>query len=102
MKESVDILRQRFAELSQRLSDPAVLKDKNQYKAITREHARVEKQLRLGERYLQLLHQVEEARLILTTEKDADLVQMAQVILLRALSLWHSSWSVWRGLSPVG
>ncbi len=78
MRENVDILRQRFAELSQRLSDPAVLKDQNQYKAITREHARVEKQLRLGERYVQLLRQIEETRLILTAEKDPDLVQMAE------------------------
>jgi peptide chain release factor 1 len=78
LKETIVALRTRYDELTQQLSDPEVLQDQNAYRTVTREHARLRKQLRLGERYLQLQQQLAEAQQILASEKDPELLEMAQ------------------------
>ncbi len=78
MRENVEALQKLYAEFSERLSDPAVLKDQQKYKILSREHARIQKNLRIGERYLALLDQMDEDRQILVTEKDSELIAMAR------------------------
>ena len=78
MRENVEALQKLYAEFGERLSDPAVLKDQQKYKILSREHARIQKNLRIGERYIALLEQMEEDRQILVTEKDSELIAMAR------------------------
>ncbi|MFH1842460.1 MAG: peptide chain release factor 1 [bacterium] len=78
MKENVVALQKRIAELGEKLSDPEIHKDQQQYSNLAREHARVEKQLLIGERYLGLLTRIEEDRQILADEKDPELLAMVK------------------------
>ena len=78
MKENIAALQKRHQEVTAQLSDPDVLKDQQQYQALAREHARLEKRLQIGERYLDLSRQVEEDRQILASENDPELVAMAR------------------------
>ncbi len=78
MKGNVEALRRRFAELTGQMSDGDVFKDQERYRALAREHRRVEKQLQAGERWLSLVNQVEENREVLHREKDPDLQEMAR------------------------
>jgi len=78
VKENVAALRARYEELGTRLSDPEALKDRDEYKRLTREHARVRKQLAVGEKWLDLQRQVDEGRELLKTESDPDMVAMVK------------------------
>ena len=78
MKANVLTLRDRYAELGDRLSDPAALDDQDAYRKLTREHSRVRKQLEIGEKWLDLKTQVDENHELLKTEKDPDMVEMVK------------------------
>ena len=76
MKANVLTLRERYEELGAKLSHPDALKDQNLYKQLTRDHSRVRKQLEIGERYLDLIQQVEDSRELLKGEHDPDMAEM--------------------------
>jgi peptide chain release factor 1 len=78
VRENVEALRRRYAELGRQISDPAVLKDRQRYQTLTREHARIGEQLEVGERWLHLDAQVAENRRLLKTEKDPELHQLVR------------------------
>ena len=78
MKGNVEALRRRYEELTARLSDGDVFKDQKRYRGLAREHRYIEKQLAVGERWLDLQEQVEGSREILKTEKDPELLEMAR------------------------
>jgi len=78
LKANVLTLRDRYAELGDRLSDPAALDDQDAYRKLTREHSRVRKQLEIGEKWLDLKTQVDENHELLKTEKDPDMVEMVK------------------------
>ena len=67
MKENVEALRRRYAELTDALSDGEIFKDQKRYRDTAREHRHVEKQLAVGERWLDLHQQTEGSREILKT-----------------------------------
>jgi len=76
LRSNVEILQKRYAELGECLSDPAVFKDQKQYQELTREHSRVQKQLTIGERYLELTDQIEDSRELLKSESDSEMLEM--------------------------
>ncbi len=76
MKANVIKLRDKYAQLGEKLSDPAALNDQSEYRKLTREHARVRKQLEVGERWLELQQQVEDNRELLKSESDPEMVEM--------------------------
>jgi len=76
MKANVLTLRERYEELGVQLSDPDALKDQTRYKQLTRDHSRVRKQLEIGERYLDLIQQVEDSKELLKAESDPDMADM--------------------------
>jgi len=78
VKDIVDILRARYEELGLELSDPALLKDQKQYQVVTREHARVSKNMRLGERFLDLEQQVADNEQLLASESDQEMLEMVR------------------------
>ena len=78
MKKNVLALRERYAELSDRLSAPDALKNQDEYRKNARESARVRKQLEAGEAWLKLDEQVAESHALLKTEKDPDMLAMVR------------------------
>lgn len=76
MKANVEALQRRYDELTAQLSDGDVLKDQNRFRDLSRDHRRVQKQLDIGHRWLDLHTQVEDGRELLNSEKDADMVAM--------------------------
>ena len=78
MKKNVETLRERYEELGQELSSPGALNDQNRYRQLTREHARVRKQLEIGEHWLDLQTQVDDNHGLLKSESDADMLEMVR------------------------
>ncbi len=76
MKANVLTLRDQYAQLGEKLSDPEVLKDQTEYRKLTREHSRVRKQLEIGNKWLELKEQVADNNELLKTESDPDMVEM--------------------------
>ncbi len=76
MKANVLTLRDKYAQLGEKLSDPAALNDQTEYRILTREHSRVRKQLEIGEKWLELTEQVVDNRELLKSESDPDMVEM--------------------------
>jgi peptide chain release factor 1 len=78
VKDIVEQLQARWAELGEQLGDPAVMKDRQRYQALTKEHARLKATLAVGERYLDLLRRVDEDRALLRAERDPELLQLVK------------------------
>jgi peptide chain release factor 1 len=76
LKANVITLRNKYAKLGEALSDPEALKDQKEYRKLTREHARVRKQLEVGEKWLELEEQVADNRELLKSENDPDMLDM--------------------------
>jgi len=76
LKANVLTLRDKYAHLGEKLSDPAALNDQTEYRKLTREHSRVRKQLEIGEKWLELTEQVADNRALLKSESDPDMVEM--------------------------
>jgi peptide chain release factor 1 len=76
VKAIVTSLKQRYADLGNQLGDPVLLKDRKRYQQLTREHARLEKIVSIGDRYLELERRLEEDRQMLRTEKDAEMLAL--------------------------
>lgn len=68
-----------YKSLQEKLADPAVFQDQNEYQKITRTLKRIEKTVEMFSRYKTLDKQIEEARTILKDEKDAELRELAQM-----------------------
>nr|MEE4267189.1 peptide chain release factor 1 [Candidatus Krumholzibacteria bacterium] len=69
-------MRRKYEELTTELSSPDALKDQDNYRRLSREHARVRKQLAIGEKWLSLTQQVADSHELLKTEKDPDMLDM--------------------------
>ncbi len=78
MKETIEALVRRYEELGAELSSPETLKDRQRYRELTREHARLEKQVDLGRRWLDLSRRIDDDRQLLRQEKDPELLAMAR------------------------
>jgi peptide chain release factor 1 len=76
LKANVLTLREKYAKLTEALSQPDAPKDQTLYRQLTRDHSRVRKQLEVGERWLSLDTQVDNNLALLKTEKDPDLHEM--------------------------
>jgi len=76
VKENLLALREAYGRLGDELSSPAALNDQENYRKLTREHARVGKQLKVAEKWFHLSEQVDNNRALLKTEKDPDVLEM--------------------------
>ena len=76
MKANVITLREQYAQLGEKLSDPDALSDQDAYRKLTRDHSRVRKQLEVGEKWLALVQQVQDNHELLKAESDPDMVEM--------------------------
>lgn len=76
--EKLDGLVIRFEEIGKLITDPAVIADMKRYIKLNKEYRDLEKISNARNEYKQLLTNVEEAKLILDTENDAELREMAK------------------------
>ncbi len=67
----------RFGELEKRLADPSVLGDPDKLREVAREHAELAPAAEAAERLLRVRSRLAEAREVLRTSDDAELVELA-------------------------
>ncbi|MBU0741264.1 peptide chain release factor 1 [bacterium] len=78
MREIIAGLRDRRSEIEAELSRPGLVKDRDRFREVSREHARLSDILALGERWLALDAQVAGNRELLATEDDPDLLELVR------------------------
>lgn len=69
---------ERHDELAHKMADPDVLEDSDRLREAAKEHSRLERAVEVGERYLRLLEELEQAEEMLAEEDDEELVEMAR------------------------
>ena len=78
MLELVDKLESRLKEVHEQMADPAVLGDQKKLIALNRERQRLEDILQVGRTYRRQCTAVEEAREIIQTSHDPEMIEMAR------------------------
>ena len=68
----------KFEEIGTLITDPSVIADMKRFVKLTKEYHDLEKIVKTRNRYQQLLNSIDEARMILDTENDADMRELAK------------------------
>lgn len=76
--QRLDGIDSRFEEIKTLITDPAVIADQQRYVKLTKEYKHLEELLMCANQYKKLINDIEEAKLMLETETDADLKAMAR------------------------
>ena len=76
--QRLDGIDSRFEEIKTLITDPAVIADQQRYVKLTKEYKHLEELLKCANQYKKLINDIEEAKLMLETETDADLKAMAR------------------------
>ncbi|MDI3527935.1 MAG: peptide chain release factor 1 [Tenuifilum sp.] len=71
-------IRQKFEEIGQQITDPAVMADMKKYVALNKEYKQLEPVVEAYEHYKNVLSNIESSKEILATEKDEELREMAK------------------------
>ncbi|HHW28988.1 MAG TPA: peptide chain release factor 1 [Syntrophomonadaceae bacterium] len=77
MLEKLEELEARFTELESKLSDPAVLKDMNQYREFAKKHAELSEIVTAYREYKKIIEDIESAKELLN-EDDPEIQQLAE------------------------
>lgn len=88
--EKLDGLSLRFKEVGTLITDPAVIADMKRFVKLTKEYRDLEKITKARNKYKSLLDNIEEARIILESEDDAEMREMAKEELDKSQSLLPS------------
>lgn len=78
MRDLIEEVKSRFKELNDRLTDPDVLEDKNDYMRISKEIAELREVIQKIDKYERLQRDLEEAEKIIMESGDQELVQLAR------------------------
>jgi peptide chain release factor 1 len=78
LRPHIERLSKRFAEVEAALSDPRVFENKQRAQDLSREYARLKEVTSQGAAYLKVISDLAENRALLQSEKDSDLVALAQ------------------------
>jgi len=78
LKDILDALRSQYAAVEARLSDPALVKDMKVYREVSREHARLNHILAIGDRWQKLSDQIDGNHEILKTETDQEMIDLVR------------------------
>lgn len=68
----------KFEEIGTLITDPSVIADMKRFVKLTKEYHDLEKIVKTRNRYQQLLNSIDEARMILDTESDTDMRELAK------------------------
>ena len=79
MIEKIQIIRQRFDEVSDLIIQPDIISDQKRYIKINKEYKDLSKVLKKVDEYESFLNNIAEAKEILKEEKDAEMIEMAKM-----------------------
>ncbi len=77
MLEKLQGVEERFSSIEKRMSDPAVLRDREQYQAYVKEHAELNKVVTLYREYIRTLKDIEDSTELLK-EEDPEIRELAR------------------------
>ncbi|MBA3649625.1 MAG: peptide chain release factor 1 [Chitinophagales bacterium] len=78
MIEKLQAIKDRWLNIQEELNDPVVINNKQKYAQLNRDYRELEKIVDASEQYKLLLSNIENNRLILTSEKDEDFRNLAK------------------------
>ncbi|GAB4269025.1 MAG: peptide chain release factor 1 [Candidatus Rifleibacteriota bacterium] len=78
MLEKLETIRENFRELTEKLSDPAIIANQAEFQKLAKRRVELEPIVSAYELYRQKLDSLEGARTLLETERDAELREMAE------------------------
>ena len=84
MLERIQIIRQRFDEVSDLIIQPDIISDQKRYVQINKEYKDLKKILERGEIYEELTSNINEAQEIIADGSDSEMVEMAKMQLEEA------------------
>ncbi len=73
MLQKLEKILKRYEELSQKISDPGIISDKNLWKKLTKEHSNLSTLVSLAENYKKVLNDLNSATELQKTEKDREM-----------------------------
>ena len=79
MIEKLDIIQQRFNEVSDLIIQPDIISDQKKYIQLNKEYKDLSLIVSKGEKYLNLLSNIKEAESIIKDENDSEMVEMAKI-----------------------
>ncbi len=79
MLDKLQIVRQRFDEVSDLIIQPDIIKDQKRYVQINKEYSDLSKVMKKGAEYKSLLDTVVEAKEIIKESTDAEMIEMAKM-----------------------
>ncbi len=84
MLEKIEIIKQRFDEVSDLIIQPDIISDQKRYIKISKEYKDLKKILNRGQLYKTLMSNIEEAQEIIADGSDSEMVEMAKIELEEA------------------
>lgn len=84
MLEKIEIIKQRFDEVSDLIVQPDIISDQKRYIKISKEYKDLKKILDRGQLYKTLMSNIEEAQEIIADSSDSEMVEMAKTELEEA------------------
>lgn len=84
MLEKLNIVKQRFDEVSDLIIQPDVISDQKRYVELTKEYKELKDLMQERDKYLELLNNKEEAERIIKENEDEEMVEMAKLQLEEA------------------
>jgi peptide chain release factor 1 len=84
MIDKLNIVKQRFDEVSDLIIQPKVISDQKRYIQLTKEYKDLKVLMEKRDRYLELKNRISEAEEIIGKEKDAEMLEMAKMQLEEA------------------
>ncbi len=78
MFENLQLVKLRYEEMGERLSDPSVLSDQERWQKLNKEHASLETVVHTYDRYQNALKELSDAKEMLELESDPELREMAK------------------------
>lgn len=84
MLDRLNIVKQRFDEISDLIIQPDVISDQKRYVALNKEYKELKKLVEKREEYKKLVDNIEEAKEIIADGSDAEMVEMAKMQLEEA------------------
>ena len=79
MLEKLNIVKQRFDEVSDLIIQPEVISDQKRYIQLNKEYKDLNAMMGKREEYIALTNSIEEAQEILNEETDAEMIEMAKM-----------------------
>ena len=84
MIEKLDIVKQRFIEVSDLIIQPDIIADQKRYVKLNKEYKDLNKVVEKGSAYKSVLANIQEAELIIKHESDPEMIEMAKMQLEEA------------------